>query len=55
MILLALRLWEAGAAECEPAAKRLFSFSILYLFLLFAVLLAEEGLVVPLAHSVGVG
>jgi heme O synthase-like polyprenyltransferase len=55
MILLALRLREAGAAECEPAAKRLFTFSVLYLFLLFAMLFAEEGLVVPLAHRVGVG
>jgi heme o synthase len=53
MIILALRLRAAGAAACEPAAKRLFTFSILYLFLLFAVLFAEEGLVVPPAHSVG--
>jgi protoheme IX farnesyltransferase len=53
MIILALRLRAAGAAACESAAKRLFTFSILYLFLLFAVLFAEEGLVVPPAHSVG--
>ena len=53
MIILALRLRAAGAAACEPAAKRLFTFSILDLFLLFAVLFAEEGLVVPPAHSVG--
>jgi heme o synthase len=54
MIILALRLRAAGAAACEPAAKRLFTFSILYLFLLFAVLFAEEGLVVPPALG-GVG
>ena len=53
MIIRAIRLRAAGAAACEPAAKRLFTFSILYLFLLFAVLFAEEGLVVPPAHSVG--
>jgi len=55
MIMLALRLRQAGAAACEPAAKRLFTFSILYLFLLFAVLFAEEGLAVAPAHSVGAG
>lgn len=56
MIILALRLREAGATACEPAAKRLFAFSILYLFLLFAVLFGEEGLMVPPADRVsGVG
>jgi heme o synthase len=56
MITLALRLREAGAAACEPAAKRLFAFSILYLFLLFAVLLVEERLMVAPAYRViGVG
>ena len=31
-------------AAADKAAKHLFAFSILYLFLLFAVLLAEHGL-----------
>jgi heme o synthase len=40
---LALRLWRADEeAECIQIAKRLFGFSILYLFGLFAVLLAER-------------
>ena len=42
MIILALRL-RAAVRLREPAAKRLFTFSILYLFLLFAVLFAEEA------------
>jgi protoheme IX farnesyltransferase len=44
MIMLALRLRAARATACEPAAKRLFAFSILYLFLLFAALFVEERL-----------
>ncbi len=41
MIGLATRLWRAPS---EPAAKRLFAFSIAYLFVLFAALLVEHGL-----------
>jgi heme o synthase len=42
MVLLALRLrGQHGAAE-EQTAKRLFAFSILYLFVLFATLLVER-------------
>jgi protoheme IX farnesyltransferase len=41
MIMLALRLQAASATACEGAAKRLFAFSILYLFLLFAALFVE--------------
>ena len=35
---------EQGGERAERAAKRLFAFSILYLFILFAVLLIERGL-----------
>jgi heme o synthase len=41
MIALAWRLFRTPA---EKTAKKLFAFSILYLFLLFAVLLVEQGL-----------
>jgi protoheme IX farnesyltransferase len=44
MLMLGLRVVRDGAAEREQAAKRLFAFSILYLFLLFAALLAEDRL-----------
>ena len=41
---LALRLWRADdEAEQTQVAKRLFGFSILYLFGLFAVLLVERA------------
>ena len=41
MVGLALRLWRAPS---EPAAKRLFAFSIVYLVMLFATLLSEHAL-----------
>ena len=41
MVGLCWRLWRTPS---EQAAKRLFAFSILYLFVLFAVLLVERGL-----------
>jgi protoheme IX farnesyltransferase len=45
MLALAWRLYRNGTGPTgEQAAKRLFAFSILYLFLLFAVLLLERGL-----------
>ena len=44
MLLLAVKLGTAPAASAEQAAKHLFAFSILYLFLLFAALLVEDGL-----------
>ena len=43
MLLLAWRVWAAGEDPAERAAKQLFAFSILYLFLLFAVLLVARG------------
>ncbi len=43
-IRLAVRLLRVGDAENYRAAKQLFGFSILYLFLLFAVLLGEAVL-----------
>jgi protoheme IX farnesyltransferase len=46
MIALAMRLRRAPS---EQTAKHLFAFSILYLFVLFAVLLVEQGLGGPLA------
>ena len=45
MLLLAWRCYSLRVGpEADKAAKNLFAFSILYLFLLFAVLLAERGL-----------
>ena len=45
MIALAWRLRnERDGARAERAAQHLFAFSILYLFVLFAVLLVEGGL-----------
>jgi len=46
MAALAWRLWAAAPGQpTDQAAKRLFAFSIGYLFLLFAVLLAEHAVV----------
>jgi len=46
MLGFALRVWRPGPAEAasHAAGKRLFGFSILYLFVLFAALLCEQGL-----------
>jgi protoheme IX farnesyltransferase len=45
MVALAWRLHRAPAGSAaESAAKRLFAFSIVYLFVLFAALLIEQGL-----------
>jgi heme o synthase len=45
MIGLAIQLWRRTEGEAAiKASYRLFGFSILYLFLLFAVLLLENGL-----------
>jgi protoheme IX farnesyltransferase len=35
--------WEREGEEADRAAKNLFAYSVLYLFLLFAVLLVEQG------------
>ncbi len=43
MIGLSVRLRRAGGAEADRIAKQLFGFSVLYLFILFAVLLVEGG------------
>jgi protoheme IX farnesyltransferase len=44
MLFLAARLWWPGSvAGSHAAGKRLFGFSILYLFLLFAALLVEQS------------
>jgi protoheme IX farnesyltransferase len=43
MVVLALRIYREGAQHADHAAsKRMFGFSILYLFLLFAVLLVDR-------------
>jgi len=43
-VALAFRVWRTTEGrEADQAARRLFGFSILYLFLLFAVLLAEHA------------
>ena len=45
MVAFAWRLRAVGeGVRAERAARRLFAFSILYLFVLFAVLLIEDGL-----------
>ena len=49
MVALALRLKRRPA---ERAAKQLFAFSIVYLFILFAVLLIEHGLNLPVKGGV---
>ncbi len=43
MLFLAARLWWPGSTGSHAAGKRLFGFSILYLFLLFAALLVEQS------------
>jgi protoheme IX farnesyltransferase len=44
MVVFALKLQSTGeGAQAQRAAQRLFSFSILYLFVLFAVLLIENA------------
>src|SRR6476659_8212685 len=43
MIVLALQLYSAPKSGTEPAAKRLFGISIVYLFVLFAALLVERA------------
>jgi protoheme IX farnesyltransferase len=53
MVLLALQVLMAGDVGERPA-RRLFAFSILYLFMLFAVLLVEQGLrVLPANVQIG--
>jgi protoheme IX farnesyltransferase len=43
MVVLALRIHREGAQHADHAAsKRMFGFSILYLFLLFATLLVDR-------------
>jgi protoheme IX farnesyltransferase len=45
MLALAVRIHAASSrAAMEQACRQLFAFSILYLFLLFAVLLVEQGI-----------
>ncbi|HET9903564.1 MAG TPA: heme o synthase [Xanthobacteraceae bacterium] len=46
MLWLAVRVWYPGPTRKDrlAAGKRLFGFSIFYLFILFAALLAEQGL-----------
>jgi len=52
MVTLAWRLWAEGAGpKAASFAKRLFAFSILYLFVLFAVLLVEGILGGLLGHA----
>jgi protoheme IX farnesyltransferase len=52
MVALAWRLWAEGSgARAAQTAKQLFGFSILYLFVLFAVLLIEGILAGLLGHG----
>nr|RAW03843.1 hypothetical protein DBT41_10860 [Aerococcus urinae] len=41
-LIAAFRVWRAPAGDYK-SAKQLFAYSILYLFLLFSVLLVEQG------------
>jgi protoheme IX farnesyltransferase len=50
MVMLSLRVLRSDEDAGDLAARRLFAFSVLYLFLLFAVLLVEKGLA-PLGHG----
>jgi protoheme IX farnesyltransferase len=48
MVALSVRLKRAAETSAiEQTAKHLFAFSILYLFVLFAVLLVEQGMNLP--------
>jgi heme o synthase len=49
MVLFAWRLWTGRGSETQ-AARRLFAFSIIYLFSLFAAYMAEKELAVLLTH-----
>jgi protoheme IX farnesyltransferase len=52
MVVLAWRLWAEGSGQrAARFAKRLFGFSILYLFVLFAVILIEGVLAGLLGHA----
>jgi heme o synthase len=54
MVVLAWRLWAEGSGErATRSAGRLFGFSILYLFVLFAVLLIEGVVAGLLGHVAG--
>jgi protoheme IX farnesyltransferase len=54
MLFMSVRLKRAAeGAATDQAAKHLFAFSILYLFVLFAVLLAERGLGLPRLYALG--
>ena len=49
MLNLAWRVWRDAAGRAnDRAAKQLFGYSILHLFLLFAVIVAEHGILQPL-------
>ena len=49
MLTLAVRVWrDHEGRDKEKAAKRLFAYSIVHLFLLFAVIVAEQGVLRPL-------
>jgi heme o synthase len=53
MLLLATRLRGQEGAAADQTARRLFAFSILYLFLLFAMQLIERGAPGSMAPSLG--
>ena len=49
MLVLAFRVWrDTEGRDKDRAAKKLFGYSILHLFLLFAVIVAEHGVLAPL-------
>jgi protoheme IX farnesyltransferase len=43
-VLMVALAWQLSSSPSEAGAKRLFAFSILYLFVLFAALLVERAL-----------
>ena len=49
MLALAFAVWrDTDGRDKDKAAKRLFAYSILHLFVLFAVIVAEHGILAPL-------
>ncbi|HEY1637115.1 MAG TPA: heme o synthase [Rhizomicrobium sp.] len=53
MLIDAIAVWRERDEAREPAARKLFGVSILYLFALFAALIAERLIGIALLHSAG--
>jgi protoheme IX farnesyltransferase len=53
MLIDAIAVWRERNEAREPAARKLFGVSILYLFALFAALIAERLIGIAPLHSAG--